>query len=625
MCVFIKTSFAGSFLGIVIASANAQTLPDPELNHNVAGWMSNRPSSTLEPDSYVCSPGNTIPTSTPVLPVTDRYDGRVISPSAMSFGTPNKHILLPEGTYPTLVQFQNLDAAPAETYVDFPFKTIQRDSDYVLNQALYAINSGTGYGSQFLIRMALVDGTEEFPLSGKTPMAAPMALPDGMYFFVNNQTWPLIGPAGPPKYQCVESTMVTNQGIPDTVLTPVPLKPDHQYKLRAYLSLEANATDTRAMIDDVMLFMQTVTTKAQDDGVLAGGGVDPAYSFAAANGGTTPSVLANDQINNLAVPSGQFTLESLSADAGITLNTSTGTIAALPGQPGTKTLTYKLCPKYNQTVVPNFQSSACTTATAKVHLTGPAAPPTVSITCTPAAIPDSVGGASVCTIKADTVVTNPLTVHLAPPTNGSRYQTDCGATIQIPGGSDQASCNITAVPNDTPGDGNATATIALVADPAYVIGTGTASVTVQDDDLSIVGSVQGAPAAFPPALVGQTVNYSLACAPGTATPASGQLTIGANGQLSAPATHVTPGTVCTGMTVDGVGQLPAAPTGYTWTSAVAATGTSNAFVVTLVMAPNTPPVTNAASPVPTLQAWVLAMLSLLIAGLGLQWVGRRKA
>ncbi|QNP50280.1 IPTL-CTERM sorting domain-containing protein [Diaphorobacter aerolatus] len=109
--------------------------------------------------------------------------------------------------------------------------------------------------------------------------------------------------------------------------------------------------------------------------------------------------------------------------------------------------------------------------------------------------------------------------------------------------------------------------------------------------VSITGSVQGAPSTFPADLVGKTVNYSLDCAPGAAIPASGQLTIDANGQLTAPSTVVPSGSNCTAMTIDGIGQLPAAPQNYEWKSSSATLQGSNAFVATLVMAPKQQAVT----------------------------------
>lgn len=619
MSAKMKNILNAALWGMIASSVGAQTLPAPNVNHNVVGWMMNREYGTYEPDSFAYSQGSTIPTSTPATPP---YDSALLTPSKLVLHNLTRGPIAPSSSANkyTLLNVTNVPAMEkADTYVEYPFVTADlANTDILINQARYAINSNS-HGTAHQIQMSLVDNVTKTEYKLASPMRAIDALNrynDRGYFFVDNQNiWPMGENAG---------DVQANTHDANTVAQPIPLVKNRSYSLRAYLSQAPGAKNALGVIDDVMIFMKTITVDAQDDGLQPGGTPAPEFSFTAQDGGTTPTVITNDRFNTSAVPANNFTLTQINADQGLVLNTNSGAIAVDPGQPGQKKLTYSICPKYDQSVIPNFQSGACKSAVATVTLTGPAAPPTVSVTCTPATIPDSVSPPAVCTIKADTVVTNPLTVYLTP-TNDSRYQTDCGTTIQIAGGSDHASCNITAVPNDTPGDGDATATIALVADPAYVIGTGNASVTVQDDDLSIVGSVQGAPAAFLPSLEGQPVNYSLTCAPGTAAPVSGQLTIGANGQLSAPATHVDPGTVCTGMTLDNIAQLPAAPAGYTWASADATTDATNAFVVTLVMAPDTPPVTTTATPVPTLQAWGLALLSLLIAGLGLPRMRRAKA
>ena len=375
-----KSSLAiGLLFGLFSWGAMAQTPPPPEVNHNVVGWMSNRPYSALFPDSYVCSPGSTIPVAGGgALPLAQRYDGAMLTPSPMSFSDASKHIAVPEGQNPTLVQFQNLDPAPAEIYVDYPFTTASfPNRDVVMNQAFYSMNSGTNYGSQFHVRMALVDGANVYPLGASNPVGTISALqPEGVYFFVSNQAWPLAGaPNGiMPSLACGPVAKIVDQGIAGTVQAPVPLIPGHAYMLRAYIGLDSGATDRRAMIDDVMLFMQTVEVTAQNDGLLPAGGPDSAYTFPALTGGTTPNVLGNDQINAEnapLVPAANRVLSQVSADPGLTLNPGTGEITVAPGQSGTKTLTYQLCPDYAQSVIPGFTSNACKTAVATVTLTGP--------------------------------------------------------------------------------------------------------------------------------------------------------------------------------------------------------------------------------------------------------------
>ena len=469
----------GLCMGLLSLNAAAQ-VPAPTVNHNVAGWTSNRLPSTLNPDAYFCSPGSTIPGGAVASP-TDRYDSALLTPSPMAFADPALHIALPAGTYPTLVQFQNLPANPAETHVDFPFTTASTAAqDVVLNQALYGLNAGTRYGAQFQVRMVLVDvanGNAEYALGGTNTVSAISSLsPDGNYFFVSNQAWPMTGAAAAASFVCGPSGKISDQGIAGTVVTPVPMKPGSPYILRAYIGLQPGAADLRGMIDDMLLYMQAVVVDAQPDGT---------HSFAAATGGTTPSVLANDTINSLAVPTGNFTLRQVSADPGLTLDTTSGTIAVAPGQPGTKTLTYELCPRYDQTTVPGFVSSACKTAVATVALTGAAAPPQVSVSCTPPTLVDSAGPPAVCTVRADTVVTNPLAVSLQNLAGTARFSGTCTGTtsLTIPAGSDSVTCTIVATPNTVPGDGDVVATLSIADNAAlYTVGTRSASVTVRDDD-----------------------------------------------------------------------------------------------------------------------------------------------
>ena len=111
-------------------------------------------------------------------------------------------------------------------------------------------------------------------------------------------------------------------------------------------------------------------------------------------------------------------------------------------------------------------------------------------------------------------------------------------------------------------------------------------VAVPPGSLSVTGTIQGAPAPFPPELVGKTVNYSLTCAQSAAIPASGQLVIGADGSLTTTTSPVIPsGSSCSAMTIDGIDRLPPAPQNYEWKSSSAAPQGSNAFVAKLVMAP----------------------------------------
>ncbi len=335
--------------------------------------MSNRPFGTLTPDAYPCSLGGTMPSAAAVQPPSDRYDGAMLIPESMVFAVPDKHTV--GSQWNTVILFDNLDPG-APTYVDFPFTTAALPgSDVVLNQAAFEMPRTSSYGTQFQVQMALVDrGNDgvEYPLGTRNDVNT--LKQTGVYAFVSNQTWPLLGAQEGRLSACGRVGKLAEQGLAGTVRSPVPLRPGHAYALRAYLTLQAGATDRRAILDDAMMAMQAVTVEAQDDGQLADGTPDPAFSFTALNGGTTPSVLGNDRLATMTaptVPTENRALTQVSADPGLTLDPATGTIAVAPGQAGTQTLTYRLCPDYGNSVVPNFQSSACKTAVATVTLSGP--------------------------------------------------------------------------------------------------------------------------------------------------------------------------------------------------------------------------------------------------------------
>ncbi|WOP16601.1 IPTL-CTERM sorting domain-containing protein [Ottowia sp. SB7-C50] len=121
--------------------------------------------------------------------------------------------------------------------------------------------------------------------------------------------------------------------------------------------------------------------------------------------------------------------------------------------------------------------------------------PSVSVSCTPANLADSANNVAVCTVSADApALEGGLTIPLVLPAASDRYTTDCPAQVTIPAGATSApSCKIVAAPNTVAGDGSAKATLALAApaaDAPYAVGaTGSATVTVRDDDATAVSAV----------------------------------------------------------------------------------------------------------------------------------------
>ncbi len=586
----IAKACAGALLawgGCTVALAQATS---PSVNHGVVGWFLNKPDHTYKPSGYVPYPQDA-DASPP------QYDTALILPASLTLSG-----LTTAGGTPTLLNLVGLSnpvVAPAlpSTYVSFPFKTgPQNDADILINQATYSLNNNT-LGQNFNVTTTLVDvggGGAEYPVSQNVDFGSVYDPSFLGFYFINNQQWPMV--ASTPNFPAAAYYKF-----------PVPLKPNHQYELRTYLAKNTVDDDGKGMMDDLTISMQAVTVNAVDDVNV---------DFQAQTGGTTASVLANDTILGVATTATNYVVtpkETL--PAGVTLHPD-GRIEVAPGQPQTYTISYQLCPDYGTNLFgTSFVSNACKTAKAQVSLIGAPPPPTVSISCTPSVLVDSAGSVATCTITADTVVTNPLTVQITPPTGSSRYQTTCTNPQTIAGGADSTSCTITATPNAVPGDGTVNASMSLLADSAYVIGTGTATVAVQDDDVPLLvdGRVVGGPATLPANLVGQTVSLTLHCTPDPAAPETVVLTIAADGMLSMTAPSSTYATsTCNPALAESMPTLPAPP-GYQWLPSVVlpAAGNSN-FHVTLTLSR----VAAAPTPVPVLGQLALVLLGLFTAAVG---------
>lgn len=284
----------------------------------------------------------------------------------------------------------------------------------------------------------------------------------------------------------------------------------------------------------------------------------PASSNAALTWSPTVALTAN--------PPGEVTLNNNSVTLNATLQTSTLTVNAQLNTTGS---------------IPNYASDFA------------AKPMNFSVTgCTPATATSS-GAAPLGASVNAAGSSSPLSILTGTGTCAVSFSNAPNASA-LPPGYVLSAVSMSAATTDT--NGNQTITATWTATPPGAV--------------HISGTVQGAPSTFPASLVGQKVNYSLTCAPSAAIPASGQLTIGANGALTTPDGLVPPGSSCTGLTVDGIAQLPAAPQNYEWKSSTGTSSGTNAFTVTLVMAVKASPA--GATPVPTLAQWALYALASLM-------------
>lgn len=161
---------------------------------------SNRPASSLKPDAYVCSPGSTLPAAA-VLPISDRYDGTMLLPTPMEFAVPDLHIPAAEGAGPAACSvcrveykwYRNLCGLPIH-HGGICNERSGPQSSVLLVEFRYKlwqpIQDSHDAGRQG-------NSNAEYALGAANPMKPISNLqPAGIYFFVNNQTWPLSGAAG---------------------------------------------------------------------------------------------------------------------------------------------------------------------------------------------------------------------------------------------------------------------------------------------------------------------------------------------------------------------------------------------------------------------------------------------
>jgi IPTL-CTERM motif len=250
----------------------------------------------------------------------------------------------------------------------------------------------------------------------------------------------------------------------------------------------------------------------------------------------------------------------------------------------------------------------------------------VTIAASPATLVDAAANVSTITVTSSLAApAGGLVVNLTPAAASARYATTCGATITIAAAATTTTCTVTATANVTSGDGSATATTALAAPSAsYTLGaTTSAAVTINDDDVAPTASVAAGAATI---TEGNTATFTLSC--------------------TGPATlYAIPYTVNT-IAGDGV-PTPASPASLTCGTPLSITvtttdnavqGDSRSLTLTLGALPSGLTLgTGAASVtvqdndaptvaaiVPTLGAFGIGLMALLIAGFGALTQRRRK-
>ncbi len=175
-----------------------------------------------------------------------------------------------------------------------------------------------------------------------------------------------------------------------------------------------------------------------------------------------------------------------------------------------------------------------------------------------------------------------------PSTTALSFDNSAGGTSHTVPAGETCTLGFSAVPGPTPTAGGYT-----LASPTPVLSPPTTDPLTGNQVLEAIwtavapgvatvkGAIANAPTPLPAGLAGQTVNYTMSCAPGAALPsASGVLTVDANGQLTSPDKQVPAGSSCTLALTSSLTP----PTGYR-VEAPTQSNTGNNFVVEIKVAP----------------------------------------
>jgi hypothetical protein len=342
---------------------------------------------------------------------------------------------------------------------------------------------------------------------------------------------------------------------------------------------------------------------------------------------------------------GAFTggLTSGSVQYAITNLTNPGDIAApaLTGALnfpacGGATQSITISPRANDSVVQGNKSGTFTISTAAAGTLGTPTTGTINVNDddTPQTITVAVGGSPAT--EAGGVLTYtftraggnagalaaPLTVNVTPPASSARYSTTCVSTITFAGASPTASCTVTGI-NNAVADGNVNVVVAVAAPTlagSYVVGAPpSATGVIADDEITVTVTPTGV-------IEGGVVTFAIAC-----TGPAGASVTGLNFAVTpaqdagaAPATPGMSGPV--GTLTCGTPFVVSVPTfndtiigntrSLTLTLSGTAVGSNNASVAVPTAAAVATVIDNDVPLiVPTMGAWGLGLMSLMLAGL----------
>ncbi|MBF5007673.1 Ig-like domain-containing protein [Diaphorobacter caeni] len=136
------------------------------------------------------------------------------------------------------------------------------------------------------------------------------------------------------------------------------------------------------------------------------------------------------------------------------------------------------------------------------------APPALTLACLPTVLFDRSAQQAICTVTSPIAApASGLSVNVAA-SSDPRYATTCNGTLLIAPGAFTQTCELTAAANNDPWDGSVNAQVSVLPPsagaPAYAVGSGPASVAIQNDD---------------------SANVSVACTPATINDSTDQQSI----------------------------------------------------------------------------------------------------
>jgi hypothetical protein len=253
--------------------------------------------------------------------------------------------------------------------------------------------------------------------------------------------------------------------------------------------------------------------------------------------------------------------------------------------------------------------------------------PAVSISAAPTSVPDNGSSTTITVTSSLAAPAGGLSVNLTVPAATGLFQsTTCVSPIVIAATQTTATCTATAATNTTPGDGPTNVNFAIAAAGAgqYTIGTGTVAVSFVNDDAAPTANVTATAASI---TEGGLATFTLACT-GTGGPFAVPFTINTIGTDTGP-TPASPVNLTCGTPVNITVQtaqntiagdsrtltltLGTLPAGLTL-----GTGTASVTVA------DDDAVAGAAVNIPTIGAFGIGLMTLLIAGFGALAQRRRK-